>query len=256
MNVIEEVRKNTPLIHHLTNQVVMNFTANGLLSFGGAPVMAKAEEEAAEMAANADGLLINIGTLTAPEIPAMVKAGQAANDKGLPVVLDPVGVAATPFRRHAVEEILQVVQPTAIKGNAAELANLVDISWEMKGVESRGSGDIGEVAKQVANRYSTLAVVSGATDVVCNGKRMETNETGHAILSKVTGAGCLLGSILAACLTVEGTAERKALAAVEFYGLAAEYAANSVAVTGPGTFVPAFIDALSLETAQLRRTNS
>ncbi|SEA03360.1 hydroxyethylthiazole kinase [Thalassobacillus cyri] len=253
MNVIEEVRNHTPLVHHLTNQVVMNFTANGLLAFGGAPVMAKADEEAASMAFNADGVLINIGTLTAAEIPAMIRAGKAANEKGIPVVLDPVGVAATPFRRRAVEEILQTVKPAAIKGNAAELANLVDISWEMKGVESRGEGDAEEVAERVARQYNTLAVVTGATDVICNGNRLEKNETGHPLLAKVTGAGCLLGSILTACFTTEGIAEMQAFAAVEFYGLAAEYAAADPAVSGSGTFVPRFIDALSLTSSQLQR---
>ncbi|WP_028784341.1 hydroxyethylthiazole kinase [Thalassobacillus devorans] len=253
MNVIDEVRHHTPLIHHLTNQVVMNFTANGLLAFGGAPVMAKAEEEAMAMASHADGVLLNIGTVNEAEVPAMIQAGKAANEQGIPVVLDPVGVAATPFRTRVVEQILREVSITAIKGNAAELANLVDISWEMKGVESRGEGDVEEVAEGVARQYNTLAVVTGATDVISSGNLLVKNETGHPLLAKVTGAGCLLGSILTACLTTEGIAEMQALAAVEFYGLAAEYAASDPAVTGSGTFVPKFIDALSFDSSQLQR---
>ncbi|WP_077324209.1 hydroxyethylthiazole kinase [Virgibacillus siamensis] len=251
--IINNVRKNQPLIHHLTNQVVMNFTANGLLSFGGAPVMAKAEEEASDMASAADGVLINIGTITAGEIPAMIKAGKAANKNGIPVVLDPVGVAATPFRTTAVKWILKEVQPTVIKGNAGELAHLVDIPWETKGVESVSDGSTDDIAMRVAEHYHTTAVVSGKTDVICTGDDVLHNDTGNPILGKITGAGCLLGSILTACLTTDHPVAQQAHTAVEFYGLAAEFAANGLDVNGPGTFLPRFIDALSLDTNKLER---
>ncbi|WP_067726564.1 hydroxyethylthiazole kinase [Oceanobacillus damuensis] len=250
---INKVRKKTPLIHHLTNQVVMNFTANGLLSFGAAPVMAKATEEAQEMASLANGVLINIGTLTAPDLNAMIVAGKTANERGIPVVLDPVGVAATPFRTKAVKQILDKVKPAAIKGNAGELAHLVEIPWETKGVESIGDGDTEEIARKVRDVYGTTAVITGKTDIICTENDLIRNDTGHPILTKVTGAGCLLGSILTACLTTDDKVEEQALAAVKFYGLAAEYAASSKEVTGPGTFIPRFIDALSLNIDQLER---
>ncbi len=235
--IIQEVRETTPLIHHLTNQVVMNFSANGLLSFGAAPVMAKAEEETAEMAANANGLLLNIGTLTSQELPAMINAGKTANERGIPVVLDPVGVAATPFRTNAVKRILSDVQPTIIKGNAGELAHLVEIPWETKGVESVGDGNADEIALKVAETYQSAAIVTGKTDVICIGSEVVHNHTGHPILGKITGAGCLLGSILTACLTTNKSIEQQALTAVQFYGLAAEYAAERPDVNGPGTFL-------------------
>ncbi|OZU88884.1 hydroxyethylthiazole kinase [Virgibacillus indicus] len=245
--IINDVRKRSPLIHHLTNQVVMNFTANGLLSFGGTPIMAKAEEEASDMASIADGVLINIGTLKPSELRAMILAGKAANKKGIPVVLDPVGVAATSFRTSAVKEILNEVELTVIKGNAGELAQLVQIPWETKGVESIGDGNAEEIAVKVAKTYQTAAIVTGKTDVICSGETISLNDTGHALLTKITGAGCLLGSILTACLTTKHSIEKQALAAVEFYGLAAEYAASQKEVFGPGSFLPRFIDALSLE---------
>src|SRR5690625_2385351 len=116
--IINKIRRDNPLIHHLTNQVVMNFTANGLLAFGGSPVMAKSEKEARQIATAADGVLINIGTLTEQELPAMIAAGKAANHQGIPVVLDPVGVSATPFRSESVQKILNQVAITAIKGNS------------------------------------------------------------------------------------------------------------------------------------------
>ncbi|RLL42019.1 hydroxyethylthiazole kinase [Oceanobacillus piezotolerans] len=251
LEVIKQVRKNVPLIHHLTNQVVMNFTANGLLSFGGAPVMAKAEEEAHNMASLADGVLLNIGTITRADIKAMILAGQAANQKGIPVVLDPVGVAATSFRTDAVNEILKEVKPTVIKGNAGELANLVDTPWETKGVESIGEGNIAEIAEKVSIKYQTTAVLTGKTDIIHTTKERITNETGHPLLAKVTGAGCLLGSILAACLTTDAPIEDQAYTAVHFYGLAASYAAANPSVQGNGTFIASFLDALSRDPGTL-----
>ncbi|MEC5425443.1 hydroxyethylthiazole kinase [Virgibacillus sp. C22-A2] len=252
-DIIKEVRENTPLIHHLTNQVVMNFTANGLLSFGGAPIMAKAEEEANEVASIANGVLINIGTLTSQELKAMIQAGKAANRKGIPVVLDPVGVAATPFRSDAVKQILKEVHPTVIKGNAGELAHLVEIPWKTKGVESIGEGDVEEIASKTAEIYQTTAIVTGETDIISTEKSIIHNKTGHILLTKVTGAGCLLGSIVTACLTTNHPIEEQTLSAVKFYGMAAEFAASQKGVTGPGTFLPQFIDALSLDADVLER---
>lgn len=251
--ILNKVRKENPLIHHLTNQVVMNFTANGLLSFGGSPIMAKAEEEAYHMASLADGVLINIGTLSVVDLQAMVIAGKAANENKIPVVLDPVGVAATPFRTAAVNRLLKEVHFTAIKGNAGEMAHLVQIPWETKGVESLGDGNIEEIAHQVAKTYQTTAVITGEVDVICTGKNIVKNQTGHPLLTKITGAGCLLGSILTACLTTDDSIDEQALTAVNFYGLAAEHAVSHQDQLRSGTFSPYFIDALSLNFNELER---
>lgn len=251
--VIASVRKNQPLIHHLTNQVVMNFTANGLLAFGASPIMAKSEDEAADMAGIADGVLINIGTLTKAELKAMILAGKAANNKDIPVVLDPVGVAATSFRKEAVKLILKEVKLTVIKGNAGELAYLANIPWQTKGVESIGDGNVKDIAYKVSKLYNTTAVVTGKVDMIYAGVTFTENHTGHPYLTKVTGAGCLLGSIITACLTTAHPLHEQVKAAVTFYGLAAEYAASQPEVSGSGTFIPHFLDALSLDYEQLER---
>lgn len=251
--ILNHVRSHHPLIHHLTNQVVMNFTANGLLSFGGSPMMAKEKEEAHAIASLADGVLINIGTLLADELPAMISAGQAANEKNIPVVLDPVGVAATHFRTSAVKEILNKVNITAIKGNAGELAHLVNIPWETKGVESLDEGDTEAIAKKVSTVYKTTAIVTGKVDVICTNNNIIQNHSGHPLLTKVTGAGCLLGSILTACLTTDDPIEEQAFTALNFYGLAAEYAVSNHQVFGSGSFIPHFIDALSYNFNTLER---
>lgn len=250
-NIVNKVRENQPLIHHITNKVVMNFTANGLLSFGAAPVMAIAQEEVADMTAAANGLLINIGTLTTAEYEAMILAGKAANEKGIPVVLDPVGVAATPYRRQAIENILESVKVTVIKGNAGEMAHLADIPWETRGVDSIGDGNADDIAKKVAELYNTTAVVTGKVDTIYTHGQLLHNDKGHAYLERITGAGCLLGSVLTAFLTTDDPIENQTLAALEFYGLAAEYAALHPSVSGPGTFKTHFIDALSFDSSQL-----
>lgn len=247
MNIIEQVRKKQPLIHHITNQVVMNFTANGLLSFGGSPIMAKEVSEARDMATIADGVLINIGTLVQPDIEAMIIAGQTANERGIPVVLDPVGVAATPYRKQAIKKLFNNVQFTAVKGNAGEMAHLVEIAWETKGVESIDDdmSKLESVALQVAEKYNTLAIVTGKIDVVAQGTNVKVNDTGHEYLTQITGAGCLLGSIVTACLTTNSDQIKAVYEAVRFYGQAAEQAAARNDVFGTGTFLPHFIDALA-----------
>ncbi|HLR41562.1 MAG TPA: hydroxyethylthiazole kinase [Virgibacillus sp.] len=250
--VITEVRQHKPLVHHLTNQVVMNFSANGLLSFGGSPVMTAAEEEAQDMALHANAILINIGTVTPTQLKAMIQAGKAANEQNIPVVLDPVGVAATPFRQQAVQQILKEVKPTLIKGNAGEMAHLVHLPWETKGVESIGSGNQEEIAMKTSEMYDTAAVVTGKTDVSFINGGIHFNNIGSSHLANVTGAGCLLGSILAACLSTQGSLEEQVQTGVAFYGAAAAYAAKDTTVTGTGTFTAKFIDALSLDRNQLK----
>ncbi|GGA72653.1 hydroxyethylthiazole kinase [Ornithinibacillus halotolerans] len=254
-SIIKKVRRAQPLIHHLTNQVVMNFTANGLLAFGGSPIMAKAKEEAEDIGKIVDGVLINIGTVMPQDVQSMILAGKTANERDIPVVFDPVGVKASSFRNEVAKEILQVVRPTIIKGNASELAYLANIPWESKGVDSVGTGDVEEVAIKIAQIYETTVVLTGETDVICTGEELIHNMLGHELLTRMTGAGCLLGSIITACLTTNDPTELQAKTAVSFYGLAAQYAATRQNVTGPGTFIPQFIDALSMEVEALRGGN-
>ncbi|WP_431802671.1 hydroxyethylthiazole kinase [Halobacillus andaensis] len=251
VKLVNEVREKKPLIHNLTNQVVMNFSANGLLAFGGSPIMAMAEEDAADIAQLSNGVLINIGTLTEPHLRAMIIAGKAANEKDIPVVIDPVGVAATSYRTEAFNRIINEVHPAAIKGNAGEMAHLVGINLETKGVDSVGQGDPQMIAKKVASAFNTIAIVTGAVDVISDGEEVVTNEAGHEWLAKVTGSGCLLGSILTACLSTSGSRLDQAYAAVRFYGLAAEKAARHTNVNGPGTFAVRFIDALAMDLTKL-----
>ncbi|TXL63681.1 hydroxyethylthiazole kinase [Cerasibacillus terrae] len=243
--IIEQAREKNPLIHHIMNQVVKNFVANGVLAFGASPIMASEKEEAEEMAQASDCVLLNIGTLTKDEIEAMIIAGKTANKHHIPLVIDPVGVAATPFRSKTIKYVLEQVQPTVIKGNAGEIAHLVDVPWKVKGVDSIGSGNVEEIAAKAAKKYNTSIVITGKTDIICTGNRVIQNTTGHPFLTQVTGGGCLLGSIVGACLTTDNPIEEQLVTAVTFYGLAAEHAASQRDVKGPGTFLSHFVDALS-----------
>lgn len=246
MKIIAKARQVQPLIHHMTNDVVMNFTANGLLAFGGSPIMASDRKEVAEITNLADGLLLNIGTLKEAELEAMLIAGKVANERKIPVVLDPVGVAASKFRQQAVDTLLQHVSFRAIKGNAGEIAHLANVPWDTRGVDSE-DGDLVEletIANRVANKLETIVIITGKIDLITNGASSYQNDSGHELLTKVTGAGCLLGSIVAACLASNSDSLQATYEAVRFYGLAAERAAQQANVLGPGSFMQAFIDQL------------
>lgn len=245
-SIAQKVRNKNPLIHHLTNQVVMNFTANGLLSYGGSPIMAKEPLEMADMASIANGILINIGTLTETDLIAMLIAGKTANENNIPTVLDPVGVAATSFRSESVKKLLENINFTVIKGNAGEMAHLVNVPWATKGVESIDDdlSQLEEIARKVALKYNTIAVVTGEIDIISNGTKHVKNTSGHEFLTKVTGAGCLLGSIIAASIASTSNSFTATIEAVEFYGKASEYAIKNSSVNGAGTFIPHFLDAL------------
>ncbi len=137
---LSKVRDQNPLVHSITNNVVTNFTANGLLALGASPVMAYAIEEATDMAKIAGALVLNIGTLSSASVEAMIAAGKSANENGVPVIFDPVGAGATPFRTASARKIIQEVRLSAIRGNAAEIANIAGApDWKIKGVDAGGS---------------------------------------------------------------------------------------------------------------------
>ncbi|WP_307892828.1 hydroxyethylthiazole kinase [Bacillus swezeyi] len=243
---IEEVRKQKPLVHNMTNNVVTNFTANGLLSLGASPVMAYAREEAAEMAKIAGALVLNIGTLSLESVESMIIAGQSANEHGVPVILDPVGAGATSFRTASAQRIMRKVKVSVVRGNAAEIANTLGEDWAIKGVDAgEGSGDRMELAKKAAKAWNTVVVITGAEDVVTDGTSAYTIGNGHELLTKVTGTGCLFTSVIGAYCAVQKDYCKAAVSAAAFYGLAAELAAEKTANQGPGSFQVEFLNQLA-----------
>ncbi|SFJ61650.1 MULTISPECIES: hydroxyethylthiazole kinase [unclassified Bacillus (in: firmicutes)] len=249
--VIETVRERNPLVHNITNVVVTNFTSNGLLALGASPVMAYAKEEVAEMASIAGALVLNMGTLRQEEVEAMLIAGKSANMHNVPIVFDPVGAGATSYRTEVARYIPNEIKLAVIRGNAAEIANVIDEKWEIKGVDAgEGNGDVVSVAKHASKQLNTVIVITGKEDVITDGERTFILRNGHPILTKVTGTGCLLTSVIGAFTAVEKDYVKAAVAAVTFYGVAAEIAASKTVEQGPGSFQVEFLNQLANVTAE------
>ncbi|WP_373100387.1 MULTISPECIES: hydroxyethylthiazole kinase [Pasteurellaceae] len=252
-NTINLIREHQPLVHCMTNLVVANYTANGLLALGASPLMSLNPAEAAEIPRFAQALLLNIGTLNGTDVEAMSLVGQSANRVGIPVVLDPVGVGATQCRRAAVQRLLAEVQFALIRGNAGEIAALAGIDWQAKGVDA-GCGEADPVlaAKRVAERYRCVVALSGATDVISDGVQVAKITNGTPLLPRVTGSGCLLGAVCAAFAgVVEKTDYFQAcVEACTLYAVAGELAAAGLLPTQTGSFCTALLDQLAAVSAQ------
>ena len=249
-SMLEQVRAANPLIYNITNVVVTNFTANGLLALGASPVMAYAIEEAADMASIAGALVLNIGTLNEQEVRAMVAAGQSANQHGVPVILDPVGVGATAYRTETARKLMKEINIAIVRGNAAEIANLSGESWQIKGVDAGAvEGDTVELAIKAANKWNCIIIITGKKDVITDGQRTYVVHNGHPLLTKVTGSGCLLTSVIGAYAAIEPDLLKASAAAVCTYGVAGQLAAEQTGSQGPGSFQIEFINQLAAVSA-------
>lgn len=247
LTLIDRVREQSPLVHNMTNVVVTNFVANGLLALGASPVMAYAKEEVADMVSIANSLVLNIGTLREPEVEAMIIAGKAANEKGVPVVLDPVGAGATPYRTNTVKRLLSEVNISILRGNAAEVANVIGEEWQTRGVDvGTGEGNIADLARIAAQKLHMTVVVTGKDDVVSNGEESIIISNGHPLLAKVTGTGCLFSSVVGAFVSVESNHLLAAAGASAFYGAVAERAVLATGDHHVGTFQMEFLNQLML----------
>ena len=238
------IRERKPLVHQITNYVVMNETANATLSLGALPVMAHAIEEVEEMASVAGALVLNIGTLSQPWIEAMLLAGQAANRAGVPVVLDPVGAGATRLRTETAQRILEETEIAVVRGNQAEVATLAGRQAEIRGVESIGAADsAAELAKVAAAELGCVVAVTGPVDHVSDGDRLIAVANGHELLGTVSGTGCMSTAITGCFLAVAPDRPLEAAAeALVAFGVAGEDAAQGA--KGPGTFHASLYDAL------------
>ncbi len=237
------MRERKPLVHQITNYVVMNETANATLALGALPVMAHAREEVAEMVRLAGALVLNIGTLSPHWVEAMLIAGASANEAGVPVVLDPVGVGATSFRTDTARRILDVVDVAVLRGNAGEVATLVGVEAEVRGVESIATGDdAAAIARAAASTLGVVASVTGPVDHVSDGTRVAAIANGHPLLASVTGTGCMSSALTGCFLAVDEPFDA-AVAALVAFGVAGEDAARDA--NGPGSFHVALYDALA-----------
>ncbi|NNU89736.1 hydroxyethylthiazole kinase [Anoxybacillus sp. CHMUD] len=252
MNVgqwLTRVRKESPLVHNMTNVVVTNFVANGLLAVGASPVMAYAKEEVADMVRLARALVLNIGTLNETDVEAMLIAGKAANEANIPVIFDPVGAGATAYRTETARRILREVNISILRGNASEIASIAGEQVRTKGVDAGDvQGDLVDVAKKAALMFRSVVVVTGKDDVVTDGERIVIVSNGDAMLTKVTGTGCLLSSVLGAFAGIGDDMMMSSVAALAYYGVAAEKAAKQA--KAPGSFQLSFLNALHETSAE------
>lgn len=240
---LRKLRESKPLVHNITNFVVMNFTANILLAAGASPVMAHAENEVEEMVAFAKALVLNIGTLTDNWVNAMIKAGKKATALGVPIILDPVGAGATTLRTKAAQRILAETQVTVVRGNASEILALAGSHTKARGVDTADSVEAAtEQAVRLANELRVPVAITGPEDFITDGQRIVRVANGHPLMSSVTGTGCGATAIIGAFAGVDANPVSAAATALAYYGLAGEKAADDA--TGPGSFMFRFLDAL------------
>lgn len=243
------LREKKPLVHNITNFVVMNTTANALLACGASPVMSHAPEEVEEMVSLAGALVLNIGTLTPYWIEAMVKAGKQANKLDIPVIMDPVGAGATRLRTQSAKRILEEVAVKVVRGNASEVLSLSSKNSRTRGVDSIHSvDDAAEVAEMLAGELHTTIAITGAVDLVTDGNRALRISNGHELMGLITGTGCTASALIGAFLAIDQDSVDAATTALAYFGLAGERAADTA--KAPGSYQVALLDALFTIDAQ------
>jgi hydroxyethylthiazole kinase len=247
-SALNEVRSQTPLVQCITNSVVVNFTANVLLSLGAAPAMVDIPGEAGAFARVASGLLVNHGTPTQEQRDAMLMAAVAANNAATPWVLDPVAVGSLKVRTP-LAFALRDLRPTVVRGNASEIIALAGAGTGGRGVDASDDVEAAlTAADALARTTGGVIAVSGPVDMITDGRELVRIHNGHPLLTRVTGGGCALGAVMAAFAAVDDDRLATTVAAATVYTVAAEIAAESAA--GPGSFAVAFVDALDTVSAQ------
>jgi hydroxyethylthiazole kinase len=244
-DLLEKIRQRAPLVHNITNLVVMNSSANMLLAVGASPVMAHSRHEVEEMAALASALVLNIGTLDEAWIDAMLLAAGVANTRHIPVILDPVGAGATGYRSRTVQRILRQAAITVIRGNGSEVLSLADAGIKTKGVDSSLSISDGaeEAAGAIARRHGCIVAISGEKDLLTDGDRVMRVANGVPLMTRVTGLGCALSAVTAAfCAVGQDDMLAASAAAFGYFGLCGQLAHRIS--HQPGSFSAAFVDAL------------
>jgi len=243
-NLLSKIRAKRPLIHHITNALTVNDCANVTLSIGAAPVMAEAPEEAGEMVSMADALVLNIGTLSHQQVISMLNAGYAANARGIPVILDPVGAGATKMRTESARLLLDKIQIAVLKGNIGEIGVLAGVEGKVRGVDSWGlNGDPIKIGQEYAQQTGVTVAVSGAADIVTDGNRVVLVGNGHPMMSRLTGTGCMVASLVGAFAAVCSDRVTSSVAAFAAFGIAGERAAQKT--SGPYSFRTALMDEIA-----------
>lgn len=248
------LKEKKPLVHHITNYVTVNDCANITLAIGASPVMADEINEVRDMVSLASSLVINIGTLNSRTVEAMIEAGKRANELDIPVILDPVGAGATTFRTETANRIVNEIKLAVIRGNLSEIKTLYGVKSQTKGVdssetiteESDGLKEAKNIAKDFAQRLNTVVAITGAVDIITDGKILYSVENGHKMMSKVTGTGCMCSSLIGSYLGAGEDNLLAALSGVASMGIAGEMAFErlNTEYEGTGTLKLNILDAI------------
>lgn len=245
--MLTRIKNEKPLILNITNDVTMDFIANGLLSLGASPIMSKAQEEMSELVTFAQSIVINLGTLNNDFVMLCHEVCRLANQFEKPIILDPVGAGATRYRTTTAQQLLSQYEIAILRGNASEvmsLTNMTTMTTKTKGVDSTAQSYVAvENAKELSSHYDMAVVISGPTDIIVDRDHYQELHYGSALMPQVTGTGCLFSAIVAAFHAVEKNRFAACVAATAFYGMCGEKAAQ--AVRGPGSFKVKFLDELN-----------
>ena len=254
-SILNEIRNNSPLVHNITNYVVMNNTANALLSVGASPVMAHSLDEVEDIISISSSLVINMGTLSELWVDSMIKAGKKANELKKPIVFDPVGIGASSYRTEIAKEIIEKTSPCVIRGNASEIMVLAQLSSVTKGVDSTAKTvEALNGAIQLSKELNNTVVVSGETDYIVTRNKVSSVNNGREIMSKVTGMGCTATSVIGASIAVEDDVHEAAVFSMALMGVAGEIAESKS--NGPGSFQISFLDTLSSVSSKIISDNA
>ena len=254
-SILNEIRNNSPLVHNITNYVVMNNTANALLSVGASPVMAHSLDEVEDIISISSSLVINMGTLSELWVDSMIKAGKKANELKKPIVFDPVGIGASSYRTEIAKEIIEKTSPCVIRGNASEIMVLAQLSSVTKGVDSTAKTvEALNGAIQLSKELNNTVVVSGETDYIVTRNKVSSVNNGREIMSKVTGMGCTATSVIGASVAVEDDVHEAAVFSMALMGVAGEIAESKS--NGPGSFQISFLDTLSSISSKIISNNT
>ena len=242
-SLLEKIRDQKPVVHHLTNWVTIYDCANIVKALGGSPVMAHAPEEVSEMVGLASALVLNIGTLTPEFIASMKKAALSANRRSIPVVLDVCGAGATRLRNESCLSLLNGARIDVIKGNVSEIARVAGESVKTKGVDaSEVVTDVRQLAGKLASERACTVVVTGPEDFICAGSRRLVVKNGHQMMSRIVGTGCMAASVIGAFAAVERDLVQAAVSGLVCYEIAAELAGRKA--KGPASFKEQMFDFL------------
>jgi hydroxyethylthiazole kinase len=254
IDLLKAVKDKNPLVHHITNYVTVNDCANITLAIGGSPVMAEDINEVRDMVSLASSLVINIGTLNSSSVVSMLEAGKRANELNIPVILDPVGAGATSYRTETAKRIISEVKLAVIRGNLSEIKTLYGVHSKTKGVDACESvfadgnelTDEKEMAKAFANKFNIVVAITGAVDIITDGKALYSVKNGHKIMTKVTGTGCMCTSLIGSYLGAGDNKLLAALAGIVSMGIAGEigYEGLDKNQGGTGTLKVKILDAI------------